>query len=299
MPRTFKVGLVQMRCRRDPDDEPRAGPSSRVAEAAAAGRRGRLPAGAVPLAVLLPERGPRAVRPGRADPGPDDRGAARRSRSETKRRGRRRRSSSGARPGVYHNTRRRHRRRRRSCSACTARCTSPTIRSTTRSSTSRRATSASRPSTRRFGRIGTLVCWDQWYPGGGAADGAAGAPRSSSTRRRSAGIPREKAEYGAAQRDAWETMQRAHAIANGVYVGGREPRRPRRSRRTARARVLGRVVRRRPVRRRHRRGVARPRRDPDRRRATSTRMEDVRRNWPFLRDRRIDAYAGIDRRFLD
>ena len=149
-----------------------------------------------------------------------------------------------------------------SCWASTARCTSPTIRSTTRSSTSRRATSASAPSTPRCGRIGTLVCWDQWYPEARAADRAARARTCSSTRRRSAGTRARRRSTAPRRRRPGRPMQRAHAIANGVYVaavnrvghekppdgGGR------------RHRVLGRLVRRRSVRRRAGRGVARPRR---------------------------------------
>ncbi|HEX2657448.1 MAG TPA: carbon-nitrogen hydrolase, partial [Polyangia bacterium] len=69
----------------------------------------------------------------------------------------------------------------------------------------------------RVGRIGTLVCWDQWYPEGARLTALAGAdlltyPTAIGWH------PSEKAEFGAAQADAWRTMQRAHAIANGVYV---------------------------------------------------------------------------------
>ena len=67
------------------------------------------------------------------------------------------------------------------------------------------------------GRIGTLVCWDQWYPEGARLTALAGAdvlfyPTAIGWH------PDEKAEFGAAQASAWQTAQRAHAIANGVYV---------------------------------------------------------------------------------
>src|SRR5438105_859082 len=69
----------------------------------------------------------------------------------------------------------------------------------------------------RFGRVGTLVCWDQWYPEGARLTALQGAqvlfyPTAIGWH------PAEKAQYGAAQHDAWQTIQRAHAIANGVYV---------------------------------------------------------------------------------
>jgi N-carbamoylputrescine amidase len=148
----------------------------------------------------------------------------------------------------------------------------------------------------KFGRIGTLVCWDQWYPEGARLTALAGAdilfyPTAIGWH------PREKAELGAAQAQAWQIMQRAHAIANGVYVAavnrvGLEPgdgggiefwggsfvcdpfgvMLAEASR--ERDEVL--VV------------------ECDRRH-----QETVRRNWPFLRDRRIDAYAPITKRFLD
>src|SRR5205814_8044987 len=67
------------------------------------------------------------------------------------------------------------------------------------------------------GRIGTLVCWDQWYPEAARLTALAGAdtlfyPSAIGWH------PREKAAHGEAQLAAWQTMQRAHAIANGVYV---------------------------------------------------------------------------------
>ena len=66
-------------------------------------------------------------------------------------------------------------------------------------------------------RVGTLVCWDQWYPEAARLTALKGAdilfyPTAIGWH------PAEKAEFGAAQASAWETMQRAHAIANGVYV---------------------------------------------------------------------------------
>src|SRR6184192_445663 len=69
----------------------------------------------------------------------------------------------------------------------------------------------------RVGRIGTLVCWDQWYPEGARLTALQGAnilfyPTAIGWH------PAEKAEHGEAQQDAWRTIQRAHAIANGVYV---------------------------------------------------------------------------------
>src|ERR671926_244966 len=70
----------------------------------------------------------------------------------------------------------------------------------------------------QYGRIGTLVCWDQWYPEGARLTAIQGAsilfyPTAIGW------PPAEKAEFGEAQHDAWRTIQRAHAIANGVYVG--------------------------------------------------------------------------------
>jgi N-carbamoylputrescine amidase len=154
-----------------------------------------------------------------------------------------------------------------------------------------------------FGRVGTLVCWDQWYPEGARLTALQGAetlfyPTAIGWH------PAEKEEFGTAQYEAWQTIQRAHAIANGVYVAG-----------------VNRVG--------HEQGDILGNRaegaglefwggsflaDPFGRivakashteeeiliaEINPTLLEDTRRNWPFLRDRRIDAYGSITQRFLD
>jgi N-carbamoylputrescine amidase len=149
----------------------------------------------------------------------------------------------------------------------------------------------------RAGRIGTLICWDQWYPEGARLTALQGAtvlfyPTAIGWH------PHEKDAHGAAQRDAWRTIQRAHAIANGVYVAvvnrvGHEPHEG-----GAGLEFWGSSFLCDPF------GVVVAEASADREEVLVGevdlgRLEDVRRNWPFLRDRRIDAYAGIDRRFLD
>jgi N-carbamoylputrescine amidase len=150
----------------------------------------------------------------------------------------------------------------------------------------------------RVGRIGTLVCWDQWYPEGARLTALRGAsilfyPTAIGWH------PKEKDQYGAAQRDAWRTIQRGHAIANGVYVAavnrvGLERPDPA----GAGLEFWGTTFLCDPF------GVVIAEASTDKEEVIVgeidlARLEDVRRNWPFLRDRRIDAYDGIDRRFLD
>ena len=148
------------------------------------------------------------------------------------------------------------------------------------------------------GRIGTLICWDQWYPEGARLTALRGAsiifyPTAIGWH------PHEKEVYGTEQRDAWRTIQRSHAIANGVYVaavnrvGHEKP-----STEGARIEFWGSSFFCDPF------GVVIAEGSTDREQVLIgevdlNRIEDVRRNWPFLRDRRIDAYAGIERRFLD
>ena len=148
------------------------------------------------------------------------------------------------------------------------------------------------------GRIGTLICWDQWYPEGARLTALQGAailfyPTAIGWH------PHEKEAFGAAQRDAWRTIQRSHAIANGVYVAavnrvGHEKPLPD----GAGLEFWGTSVLVDPF------GVVLAEASTDKEEIVVgevdlARLEDVRRNWPFLRDRRIDAYSGIERRFLD
>jgi N-carbamoylputrescine amidase len=153
------------------------------------------------------------------------------------------------------------------------------------------------------GRVGTLVCWDQWYPEGARLTALQGAhvlfyPTAIGWH------PAEKAEFGEAQYDAWRTIQRAHAIANGVYVA-----------------VINRVG----FETGDIRGNSAPGAglefwggsflcDPFGRviaqgshdkeeiligEVDLKALEDIRRNWPFLRDRRIDSYGPITSRLID
>jgi N-carbamoylputrescine amidase len=153
------------------------------------------------------------------------------------------------------------------------------------------------------GRVGTLVCWDQWYPEGARLTALQGAnilfyPTAIGWH------PAEKAEFGAAQYDAWRTIQRAHAIANGVYVaavnrvgfetgdirGNSAP--------GAGLEFWGRSFICDPF------GRVIAEASPDKEEiligeVDLASLEDTRRNWPFLRDRRIDSYAPITSRMID
>jgi len=153
------------------------------------------------------------------------------------------------------------------------------------------------------GRVGALVCWDQWYPEGARLTALQGAhvlfyPTAIGWH------PAEKAEFGKAQHDAWRTIQRAHAIANGVYVAvvnrvGFETG-DIRGKSASGAGLefwggsflcdpFGRVI-----------AEASHEREEILVGEVDLRLlEEVRRNWPFLRDRRIDSYAPITNRLID
>jgi N-carbamoylputrescine amidase len=147
----------------------------------------------------------------------------------------------------------------------------------------------------KFGRIAVLICWDQWYPEAARLAALTGAsilfyPTAIGWH------PSEKAQYGAAQHDAWRTIQRSHAIANGIFVaavnrvGFEGP--PARGLEFWGASFVsdpfGRIL----AEASHgKEEILIVECDP-------ALMEETRRGWPFLRDRRIDAYAPILNRFL-
>jgi N-carbamoylputrescine amidase len=150
----------------------------------------------------------------------------------------------------------------------------------------------------RAGRIGTLICWDQWYPEGARLTALQGAavlfyPTAIGWH------PYEKAQHGASQRSAWQTIQRSHAIANGVYVAavnrvGHEKAAPD----SPGLEFWGSSFVCDPF------GVVLAEASVDAEEILVAevdldRIEEIRRGWPFLRDRRIDAYGGIEHRFLD
>jgi len=148
----------------------------------------------------------------------------------------------------------------------------------------------------RYGRIGALVCWDQWYPEAARLAALSGAqillyPTAIGWH------PAEKLQYGAAQHDAWRTIQRSHAIANGIYVGavnrvgfeGPPDRGLEFWGASFVADPFGQVLA----------EAAHDKEETLIVECDPRRIEEVRRNWPFLRDRRIDAYSPIVQRLLD
>ena len=143
-----------------------------------------------------------------------------------------------------------------------------------------------------YGKLGTLVCWDQWFPEAARLTALSGAqflfyPTAIGW------LPDEDEEMNQAQHGAWETIQRAHAIANGVYVVSVN--------RVGREGSLqfwgqsfvvdpfGRVIAKASATEEETLVVDCP----------LDAIERTRQNWPFLRDRRIESYAGLNYRFLE
>jgi N-carbamoylputrescine amidase len=144
----------------------------------------------------------------------------------------------------------------------------------------------------KFGRIGVCVCWDQWYPEAARLTALTGAqllfyPTAIGWH------PSEKAEYGASQHSAWETMMRSHAIANGVFVAA-----PNRTGKEGNIEFWGASF----VSDPNGNLLARASHDREETLIVECNLDQVdvvRTHWPFLRDRRIDAYGDLTKRFLD
>jgi len=151
----------------------------------------------------------------------------------------------------------------------------------------------------KYARIGVQICWDQWYPEGSRITAMGGAqvifyPTSIGWH------PHEKAEFGAAQLDAWKTIQRAHAVANGVYVAvvnrvGFEGN-PEKGDAGLEfwgnsfvAGPFGEMVA----------GASQEKEEILVVECDAKKSEETRRNWPFFRDRRVDAFAPLLRRWDD
>lgn len=149
-----------------------------------------------------------------------------------------------------------------------------------------------------FGKIGTLICWDQWYPEAARLTALKGAsvifyPTAIGWH------PFEKEVHGKSQFESWQMIQRSHAIANGVYVAsvnriGLEKQNPD----SAGIEFWGRSFISDPQ------GIILTEASVDKEEVIISeidldRIEYIRRNWPFLRDRRIDSYQNINKRFDD
>ena len=149
----------------------------------------------------------------------------------------------------------------------------------------------------KYGKIGVLICWDQWYPEAARLTAMQGAeilfyPTAIGWH------PSEKKEYGINQHGAWETIQRSHAVANGCYVA-----------------AINRIGLEQPI------GgdglefwgqsfvagtsgqiLAKASADKEEILLVPIELGKVdvtRTHWPFLRDRRIDAYGDLTKRFID
>jgi N-carbamoylputrescine amidase len=149
-----------------------------------------------------------------------------------------------------------------------------------------------------FGKIGTLICWDQWYPEAARLTALQGAtvlfyPTAIGWH------PDEKEKHGRAQYESWLTVQRGHAVANGVYVAavnriGLE----KVNEGSPGIEFWGQSFVCDPQ------GMIIAQASPDKEEIILAeidldRIEYIRHNWPFLRDRRIDAYQDISKRFIE
>jgi N-carbamoylputrescine amidase len=148
----------------------------------------------------------------------------------------------------------------------------------------------------RHGKIGVLICWDQWYPEAARLTALQGAqilfyPTAIGWH------PGEKQRFGERQHDAWETIQRSHAIANGCYVAvvnrvGHEKLAGRGIEFWGQSFVAGtsgEILAKASAAREEILVVP----------VNLARVDATRTHWPFLRDRRIDAYGGLTQRLLD
>lgn len=142
------------------------------------------------------------------------------------------------------------------------------------------------------GKLGVLICWDQWYPEAARLTALAGAeilfyPTAIGW------LPEEKDELGASQHTAWETVQRGHAVANGAYVAAIN-----RSGREGDTEFWGQSF------------VANPYSEIIKKanptddevliaQCDLSLLEEFRRIWPFFRDRRIDTYSSLTKRTID
>jgi N-carbamoylputrescine amidase len=144
----------------------------------------------------------------------------------------------------------------------------------------------------RAGRIGVCVCWDQWFPEAARLTALTGAqilfyPTAIGW------LPEEKDAYGASQHGAWETMMRSHAVANGVFVAAANRVGP-----ESDIQFWGASFAVDPY------GNVMARADHESEETLVVEcdfglVDTARTHWPFLRDRRIDAYGGLLKRYLD
>jgi N-carbamoylputrescine amidase len=150
--------------------------------------------------------------------------------------------------------------------------------------------------TTRYANVGVLICWDQWYPEAARLTAMQGAeilfyPTAIGWH------PSEKQKYGARQHQAWETIQRSHAVANGCYVAvpnriGHEILDCDGIEFWGQSFVAGTSGE----------MLAKASSDNEETLIVSVDIAEVdatRTHWPFLRDRRIDAYGGLTKRLLD